>query len=216
MLKKNLSLLLAISKKTGLYSEQTLTTNSLAGEWGISQQSVSRKLRVLEKEEYIQRTPTVDGIGIRLRKKAVDELRQCLIDTKELFEKGRKKNMSIKGRVFSGLGEGRFYTEQRGYKSQFIRKLGINPFPGTLNLRVDKAERDAFLSSRKSVMVEAFRNRKRTFGWIRAYPVKVGSIKAAAVIPERTLHNSDTIELISKKYLRKALKLKDNNRVTIK
>ena len=53
----------------------------------------------------------------------------------------KNKRVVLTGRVKSGLGEGRYYMSQKGYRAQFAKRLGIDPYPGTLNLRLSRAER---------------------------------------------------------------------------
>ncbi|MEB3757312.1 MAG: CTP-dependent riboflavin kinase, partial [Desulfurococcales archaeon] len=45
-----------------------------------------------------------------------------------------KTEVTVRGRVFSGLGEGEFYVNL--YARNFRRALGFTPYPGTLNVRV--------------------------------------------------------------------------------
>lgn len=63
--------------------------------------------------------------------------------------------MKIEGVVFSGVGERRFCTEQRGYKKQFFENLGIDSSPATLNIKGNETETAGFLSNRKPVVVHA-------------------------------------------------------------
>jgi riboflavin kinase len=60
-----------------------------------------------------------------------------------------------------------------------------------------------------------FKTKKRTFGFIRGYPVKLNRVDAAIVVPERTIYRKDTIEIISTRDLRKTLKLEDGDEVVV-
>ena len=44
----------------------------------------------------------------------------------------------LSGTVVSGRGEGRKYVELEWVKQQVKEKLGFDPYPGTLNLRLDE------------------------------------------------------------------------------
>jgi CTP-dependent riboflavin kinase len=46
----------------------------------------------------------------------------------------------LQGKVVSGLREGRFFTMLPWAREQFVSKLGIDPYPGTLNLKLDNVE----------------------------------------------------------------------------
>jgi CTP-dependent riboflavin kinase len=49
-----------------------------------------------------------------------------------------KKEIVLKGTVFSGRGKGRHFVDLPWARKQFQEKLGFNPYPGTLNLRLLK------------------------------------------------------------------------------
>ena len=48
------------------------------------------------------------------------------------------KYCKMKGVVKKGKKEGKKYMEMKGYRLQFLKKLHIEPYPGTLNLFVEK------------------------------------------------------------------------------
>ena len=43
----------------------------------------------------------------------------------------------IEGTVVTGRGEGAAFTQLEWARQQFVERLGIDPFPGTLNLILD-------------------------------------------------------------------------------
>ena len=45
--------------------------------------------------------------------------------------------IEIYGNVVTGLGKAALFTELDWVKNQFIEKLGVVPFPGTLNLHLN-------------------------------------------------------------------------------
>ena len=49
----------------------------------------------------------------------------------------------FEGIVTSGLGKGVVFMSMDYYKSNVKEKLGFNPYPGTLNLRLDKNVRES-------------------------------------------------------------------------
>lgn len=229
MPKPNIDLLIAIAKKAEIGEEFSITTTKLSKELGMSQQSVSRKLRELEETGFIKREPTPDGIKIKAEKKAIQELEYYLDALNKIFRQPAVKNKKkeLKGRVVAGMGEGRFYTELSGYKKQFIEKLAIKPFPGTLNLWVDEKEKELFLKSREAIIIHGFKAKERTYGQIIAFMVKVAgekqtagkkqkSISAALIVPQRTHHNTNIAEIICEKNLRKSLELNNSSEVIIK
>jgi riboflavin kinase len=122
----------------------------------------------------------------------------------------------FKGKVLSGIGEGRYYTEQSGYVEQFKEKLGFVPFPGTLNIEIELIERNKLrmLKDSNAININDFKNKNRTFGAVRCFRAKINGIDGAIVLPLRT-HYSNVLELISEFHLRKKLNLKDGDCVEI-
>lgn len=46
--------------------------------------------------------------------------------------------MEIKGKVTSGFGKGAYFLSHEFYSSRFNKYCGFFPFPGTLNIIVDR------------------------------------------------------------------------------
>ena len=122
---------------------------------------------------------------------------------------------TIKGRYVKGLGKGKYFMRQQGYKSQFIRKLGIDPYHGTFNVRLSGASLALFrkLVSGKGIMIRGFRKGGKSFGNVACYRAEICGIRCAMVVPERTGH-SDVAELIAQVVLRKELDVKEGMAVT--
>ena len=103
----------------------------------------------------------------------------------------------IIGRVESGLGKGKYFVSLEPYYQQFKDKLGIEPYKGTLNIRVNTAEFQGLIEDRERIIINGFRTETSTYGNVVAYKVKVNSVEAAILIPERTSHEKGLIEIIS-------------------
>ena len=52
------------------------------------------------------------------------------------MEKSYPPSVTLEGTVFTGLGEGAYYISKEAYRKQFTEKLGFEPYPGTLNLKL--------------------------------------------------------------------------------
>ncbi|MDP7645511.1 MAG: DUF120 domain-containing protein, partial [Anaerolineales bacterium] len=52
----------------------------------------------------------------------------------------RDNSTIIRGRICSGSGEGASFTRLEWAREQFIGQTGIEPHPGTLNLRLETPE----------------------------------------------------------------------------
>ena len=45
-------------------------------------------------------------------------------------------SIEFRRKIVSGMGEGAYYMSLKGYRNQFIEKLGYEPYPGTLNVKL--------------------------------------------------------------------------------
>jgi len=153
--------------------------------------------------------------------------------------------MRLKGTVSSGLGRASIFMAQPHYQEQFFTILGEQAWPGTLNLNVEESDLSKFISMRKkagidtlgiskSLMAESekidlsevellrirgFLRDGKSFGGANAILCKIKSgnsefISSAILIPDLTRH-VDVVEIISSKYLRESMNVKDGDLVNI-
>jgi CTP-dependent riboflavin kinase len=130
-----------------------------------------------------------------------------------------KKDKVIKGTVFSGLGQGAFFTQLDWVKEQCLEKLGFTPFPGTLNIRVSRECLELVRQIRVETKVDVVPPTP-DFCPANAIPVTIGDIKAAIVVPHaeeftEKVHSADTIEVIAPVEIKKALGIKDGDEVVL-
>ncbi|MEM1956785.1 MAG: DUF120 domain-containing protein [Archaeoglobaceae archaeon] len=180
-----------------------------------SVQTAFRRLKELENKGLIERTITKDGQFILITEKGRNLLQAEYLDYKKIFEGA--ETLKFHGIVFSGLGEGRYYVSLEGYRKQFREKLGIEPFPGTLNLRIPKEEIGIKkrLDAEQGIKIEGFTAENRSFGEVKAFKCKVNGLSAFIVMPKRTHHLSDVVEIIAERKLRDELNLKDGDIVEV-
>ena len=198
-------------------TEVELSTGVFARGLGLSQQTASRRLIEMQKEGLIERSAEGRVQRVRITKLGMNSLAEMYRMLKPAFE-GAKQDLTIKAAVFSGLSEGSYYMSMEGYRTQFLAKLGFDPFPGTLNLRVGKDEiaRRRELENYPFVSIEGFADKERTFGGARCYPVTVGNaVRAAVVVPIRAHYGEDVLEIIAPENLRSRFKLKDGDIVEV-
>ncbi len=115
------------------------------------------------------------------------------------------------GIVTSGKKRAKNFMSMVEYKKQFKEKLGLNPYAGTLNIL---SPHKKILEEMDGIMVEGFVRKGKKYGRVKCFPVKIGRIKAAIVIPEKS--REDYLEIISKYNLRKKLKIEDGDKIEIK
>jgi len=212
MKEENFGLVMLLAKKAGLFGKAFVSTSSLAELTGFSQQSISRKLRELEQDKIIVRKVSNVGIEVSFTENGRKEIESFYLELKGLFS---KKKISVKAKVVDGLGEGTYYTSLPQYKKQFKGLFKIDLFPGTLNLEVDPCERNIFTSS-KPIEVKGFKTKSRSFGSINCWPCIVNKkIEAIAIIPYRTNHPANVLELVALFSLRKKLGLENNSIIEV-
>jgi riboflavin kinase len=123
-----------------------------------------------------------------------------------------KKEIVFKGTVISGSGKGRYFVNLPWAKEQFRKKLGFDPYPGTLNLQLSK----------KSDLDEL----KKAEG-IRVVPEKgyqegkcfralvMGKIWGAVVVLDFPGYSPDLLEVMAPVNLRETLGLQDGMEIEV-
>ncbi len=123
---------------------------------------------------------------------------------------------ALSGKLISGLGEGAGFTRTEWARRQFVELVGIDPYPGTLNLKVeDEADLETWRAIRKQAGLTVT---PPDSAWCKGtcYRATVaGAIKAAVVVPEVKDYPTDQIEIIAEAGLRQALGLADGDEVTL-
>jgi riboflavin kinase len=196
-----------------------ISTEYLAEKLDASQQTASRYLIELENKGLIKRTVTPEGCLIKITDAGLKELQKLYSNLRFLMEAAYPPSITLEGVVFTGLGEGAYYIALERYKKQFMEKLGFDPYPGTLNLKLvtdyDVKARSE-LEAYPAIEVEGFKNENRTFGHVKCYPVIIeNKVKGALISALRSHYDSSVIEVIAPIFLRKHLKLKDGHKVKV-
>jgi riboflavin kinase len=196
-----------------------ISTEYLAKKMGTSQQTASRYLIDLDQKNWIKRTITPEGCLVRIAEAGTNELQTLYSKIRLLMEAQYPPTITLEGTVFTGIGEGAYYISNEGYRKQFIEKLGFDPYPGTLNLRLNtdydiktRSELEAY----PSIEIEGFKREERSFGPVKCYPVILqNTVKAAIITALRSHYDVSVIEVIAPVNLRKHLKLKDGYKVKV-
>lgn len=184
----------------------TVTTESLGKSIHKSQQAASKHLVDLENNQFIERVISGRNISVKITLKGFSEMVK-LSNTLQKSLESSPSHVELKGTLVSGLGEGSYYMSLKGYTKQFKTKIGYIPFPGTLNVRLDKKiyqEAIKQFENLGGIKIESFSDGKRTYGWVKCFHAKVNnSINCELVLLERTHHDNSIIELISQVCIRK-------------
>lgn len=124
------------------------------------------------------------------------------------------KMLSLKGKVFSGTGEGAKFTEFPWAKQQIAKKIGFIPYPGTLNIKLSKNSLVAKNSLKKANGIGI--SPEEGFCRGKCFYAYIDNLKCAIVIPELEHYPEDVIEVIAPVNLREKLKLNDDDAVEVK
>ena len=127
--------------------------------------------------------------------------------------------LAISGRVFTGMGKGRYYVGHPEYQSRFLEGLGYRPYPGTLNIKLEEGESVRNLEAlrrTKGIHVEGFRVGDESFSSLNCFPGRVGAEVATLLVVDVTYYNDRVGELISPVYLRGKFGLRDGDITTFR
>lgn len=124
----------------------------------------------------------------------------------------------VQGSVTSGFGKGKEFVKLEGYARQFEEQLGYTPYPGTLNLDLD-TQIDDLLEQLQPICIDGWENDQSSFGAVNCYPASVpegdSPVPLHVIVPDRTDHDTSTVELVSPKHLRDQFGLSDGSELEI-
>ncbi|WP_073306781.1 DUF120 domain-containing protein [Halobaculum gomorrense] len=204
----------------GLREPVKVSCSTLGERLDASSQTASRRLQRLESAGLLDRDVVGDGQWVTVTDAGERRLRAEYADYRRLFE--GEAGLSLSGTVTSGMGEGRHYIQLSGYHEQFVERLGYEPFPGTLNVELSEAavRARAGLDSVEGVPIDGWEDEERTFGPATCYAAEVrvdgeSFAPVHVIVPERTHHDEDQLELIAPARLRDELGLDDDDEVRV-
>lgn len=196
-----------------------VSTEYFADKMSLSQQTASRYLIQLEKRGWLKRNITPDGCLVRVTDAGQQELKHLYSNLHVIFEAAYPPSVTLEGVLFTGLGEGAYYVSKEGYRKQFIEKLGFDPYPGTLNIKLTTdydIKTRSELEGYPAVEMEGFQNESRSFGSVKCYPAIINNkVKGAILTAMRTHYDASVIEIVAPVFLRGQLKLKDGQKVKV-
>jgi len=195
-----------------------ISTTELSHSLRCSQQSASRHLKLLHDSGLISKSVSSEGSIVKITEKGLRALNEVYFDLGKLLEEGEAEKFILEGEVFSGFFEGAYYLCQGDYRDQILEKLGFDPYPGTLNLKLNESE----LEKRRrvelmpAIYLRGFKDEERAFGSAHCYPVVINEeVEGALIVAERTTYDLSVMEIISPVYLRGHFGLEDGDRVKV-
>jgi CTP-dependent riboflavin kinase len=127
---------------------------------------------------------------------------------------------TIRGELATGVGKATGFTQLDWARSAFIDRLGIDPFPGTINLIVrnstDRAAWDRVRSG-DAIVISPPRTDWCDARCFSAQIELIGgdAIEAAIILPDIASYAAEQIELIAPVCIRNTLKVEDGDMITI-
>lgn len=198
-----------------------LTTNEIAKKIKRSQQLASKELLDLEFFGCIKRNKKSKKYTIKVTEKGYQQVYDLFLFLKTAVE-SFKHVIDFEGHIITGMGEGAYYMSLNGYKKQFKEKLGYEPYPGTLNIKLNSM---LFIEAKKemlrypSINIEGFSDQSRTYGWVKCYPAYINdsmNINSSILILERTHYDDSIIEIIAPFSIKEQFSLKNGDYIKLK
>lgn len=116
--------------------------------------------------------------------------------------------MVLEGHLVDGLGRAADFTRLDWVRRQLIELVGIDPFPGTLNLTLGDDMNLTRWRQWRSMPGYVLEPADPAFCRARCYPVQVaGCVPAAVLLPEVTDYPEDKVELVAALPIRQYLSL---------
>ncbi len=212
--------LIELLSKGARHNFVEVTTTLLGKGIGRSQQAASKHLLDLETSGYIERLKKGQKYSVKVTDKGYSEIQSLYLSFRAALESA-PATMDFEGNVISGMGEGAYYMSLEGYRRQFREKLGYEPYPGTLNVRLtDQIHMNGRLELGKhpSIFINGFSDGTRTYGWVKCYRATIndGAIDNAAVLVlERTHYDDSMLEVIGPISIRQAAGIKNGDRIKV-
>lgn len=212
--------LIELLSKGARHNFVELTTTLLGKDIGRSQQAASKHLLDLETSGYVERLKKGQKYAVKVTDKGYSEIQSLYLSLRTALESA-PATMDFEGNVISGMGEGAYYMSLEGYRRQFREKLGYEPYPGTLNVRLtDQIYMNGRLELGKhpSIFINGFSDGTRTYGWVKCYRATIndGAIDNAAVLVlERTHYDDSMLEVIGPISIKQASGIKNGDRIKV-
>ncbi|MEZ3143014.1 DUF120 domain-containing protein [Halobaculum sp. MBLA0143] len=211
-----------VALKGGFAEPVKISCSALGERLEASSQTASRRLQRLESAGLVDREVVSDGQWVSITTDGERRLRGEYADYRRIFEGGA--GVALEGTVTSGMGEGRHYIALPGYMEQFRERLNYEPFHGTLNvdLTEESVRARAGLDSVGGVWIDGWEGDERTYGPATCYRASVETADGDSfdpchvIVPERTHHDEQQLEVIAPVKLRTELDLADDDHVTVR
>ena len=118
--------------------------------------------------------------------------------------------MNFVAKVVNGMGKGAFFVAMPFYQKQVKKKLGFEPFPGTLNVKMAVKDKKKITATKGIRIVD-----KGGKGGAWCFPILLDKLPCFAIIPDKSTHEKNVLEILSQYNLRKKLHIRSGCKVRI-
>ncbi|MBI2874808.1 MAG: DUF120 domain-containing protein [Firmicutes bacterium] len=125
--------------------------------------------------------------------------------------------LEFRGSLVDGIGEGKRLTQIPWVRRQFMDKIGIDPYPGTINLAVESPGDLAMVRLMRSLPGITITPEEMGFCSAAAYPVLVaGKWRGAVIVPDVPSYPLSSVEIIAAERLRERLTSPGDGLITVR
>ena len=120
-----------------------------------------------------------------------------------------------KGEIFTGEGEASEFLSLEPYTDFIEEKTGFQPYPGTLNLRMNEEEAQKIRDNAAKHRMEPVEHQGRELGGLTLYKAEVNGEECYIVQPDLTRYGEEVLEIVAPDNLREKFDLEDGDCVKI-
>lgn len=122
----------------------------------------------------------------------------------------------LKGKLVKGIGKAGYFTQIDWVVNQCKEKLGFNPYPGTVNIKVEGENLKLWKSLQEKEVIEIEPPEGSNFCTGKTLKVAIGDIPAAIMLPGVEGYPEDIVEIIAPVMVKETLKIEDGDMIEVK
>ncbi len=177
----------------------------------IRTEKIGKEVKMLIKEGFVK----VRGNIISITKSGEKFCEEII----ELLNSAYWSEISIRGKVVKGCGKGKHFMSIDEYKKQFSKLFGIEPFEGTLNVKVEKKYEPVIkvLKLLDMKTIKGFKKDGKRFGDVKFIDAVINEkVFGGVIFPKKSRYGDDIIEIVSPVNLREFFELKNGDKIEVK
>ena len=120
-----------------------------------------------------------------------------------------------KGEIFTGEGKASEFLSLEPYIEFIEERVGFNPYPGTLNLRMNEEEARKIKERATEHRMDPLNHEGRELGGLTLYEAEINGEECCVVQPDLTRYGEEVLEIVAPDNLRKKFNLEDGDVVKI-